>query len=149
MRLFGAGIEGGISGTGSRRIVDMVVEQIALDRKHNLNLPIDIIGFSRGAAIANEVAWVLGTKGILRETSKDSTVYDVPSIRFLGLWDPVHSMGFSIPLWNPFKGDVWEIDKFIFVGNRKWCGDKVPKNVKSASSSTRTTTRARRFIRAT
>lgn len=117
----GAGIAGALFGTGSKRLVELVVDTIAKDRKRDLNLPIDLIGFSRGAAIANEVAWVLGTSGILRDKTADSRIYDVPSIRFLGLFDPVHSMGFPIPT---FRGPV-------FLGNRRWCAHKIPDNVKS------------------
>ena len=118
----GWGIAGALFGTGSKRLVEYIVERIAKDRKHNLNLKIDLIGFSRGAAIANEIAWVLGTRGILREKTADSAVYDNPSIRFLGLFDPVHSMGFPIPT---FSGP-------IFLGNRRWCADKIPSNVKTS-----------------
>jgi hypothetical protein len=117
------GLSGAMFGTGSRRLVDLVVATIAKDRKYDLNVPIDLIGFSRGAAIANEVAWVLGTKGILRERSEDSVQYDVPSIRWMGLFDPVHSMGFPIPtLQGP-----------LFMGNRRWCADRIPPNVKNST----------------
>jgi Uncharacterized alpha/beta hydrolase domain (DUF2235) len=118
----GFGIAGALFGTGSRRIAEQIVERIGEHRRYDMNAPIDIIGFSRGAAIANEVAWLLGTKGIVRERRDDTVIRDVPSIRFLGLFDPVHSMGFPIPT---FSGP-------IFLGNRRWCASKIPDNVKTS-----------------
>lgn len=119
----GFGVSGAVFGTGAKRLVNLVVETIAEDTKYNPDLPIDLIGFSRGAAIANEVAHVLGTKGILRERTEDSTRTDIPSVRWMGLFDPVHSMGFPIPT---FHGPV-------FLGNRRWCTNRIPNNVKSST----------------
>jgi uncharacterized protein (DUF2235 family) len=119
----GLGISGALFGTGSRRLAQQVLDRIAEDTKHNRDLPIDLVGFSRGAAIANEVAWLLGTLGILRERTDNSSLRDMPTVRFLGLFDPVHSMGFPIPT---FSGPV-------FLGNRRWCSNKIPENVKHAT----------------
>jgi len=51
---------------------------------------IDIYGFGRGAAIASELAWVLHNFGLPNIDVKGSV-----KVRFLGLFDTVHSMVFQ------------------------------------------------------
>jgi thioesterase domain-containing protein len=48
-----------VFGVGSKNLVNTVVEMIGADLKTHPDMPIDLMGFSRGAAIANEVAYAL------------------------------------------------------------------------------------------
>lgn len=57
---------------------------------------IDIIGFSRGAAIAVAFANRIRSRGIF--TSEGKRVVSKPPIRFLGLWDVVAAFGIPINL---------------------------------------------------
>lgn len=115
----GWGLSGALFGTGSSRLVEQVIERIRQDRRANPRLRIDLVGFSRGAAIALEVAWTLHTRGFVTERTEDSTVRDIPSVRFLGLFDTVHSMGFPMFLVGGPK----------FLGNRRWKAEAIPPNV--------------------
>jgi hypothetical protein len=56
---------------------------------------IDIVGFSRGAALALDFANKVEDSGIRRPGTKD-VVEERPPIRFLGLWDVVGSFGVPI-----------------------------------------------------
>jgi hypothetical protein len=56
---------------------------------------IDIIGFSRGAALALDFANNVEKKGIRRPGS-DEVLEPRPAIRFLGLWDVVGAFGLAI-----------------------------------------------------
>jgi hypothetical protein len=70
---------------------------------------VDIIGFSRGAALALHFANKLGKNGI---ELGDGTKEDI-SIRFLGLWDVVGSFGLSFDTFVNFQ-DInlgWDIDE--------------------------------------
>ncbi len=55
---------------------------------------IDIVGFSRGAAIALDFCQTLQSQGI-REPGSDRSVEEHPSIRFLGVWDTVAAFGLA------------------------------------------------------
>lgn len=88
------GVLGGmLFGRGSANISKTVFNRICNDYqiavKHGTNITIDIIGFSRGSAIANEIAWQLKNKGC--PCSSQSNQKSYPRVRFLGLFDPVHS----------------------------------------------------------
>src|SRR5262245_57816427 len=86
----GWGVSGALFGTGSRRLVEQVFERIRDDRRNNPNLRIDLVGFSRGAAIALEVASMLHREGFVVERTANSVKREIPSVRFLGLFDTVH-----------------------------------------------------------
>jgi thioesterase domain-containing protein len=54
----------------------------------------DLVGFSRGAAVANEVAWKLNKNGVqvpVEGPHRTSYKTEYPQVRFLGLFDPVFS----------------------------------------------------------
>lgn len=119
----GWGFCGAMFGTGSKRLAEQVADRVCQDRKHDMYRPIDIVGFSRGAAIANEVANILWKRGCLCERTSNSVKTEHPSIRFLGLFDPVHSMGFPVPTPNGPR----------FLGNRRWTAHRIPPNVKRSA----------------
>ena len=86
---FGGRIVGGFFGAGGRTRVKEMADSFCENWVHNgpEDRMVDVIGFSRGAALALHFCNVLakGTK-IGSETVK-------PKIRFLGLWDVVPSFG--------------------------------------------------------
>lgn len=90
-------VAGDLTGRGSMGIADVVYEEIAweyatLKEEGYAEIEIDIYGFSRGAAIANEIGWIIDKKGIQEE---DQPAVEPPKgvkVRFLGLFDTVHSM---------------------------------------------------------
>lgn len=110
---------GALFGTGSRRIVQGVVAQIAEHRRKTKDPIVDLVGFSRGAAIANEVAAVLHEEGC-----DDGGEGGSVPVRFLGLFDPVHSMGFPVL----GKGGMP-----LFMGNRRWHAKSISANVKHSA----------------
>lgn len=63
---------------------------------------IDIIGFSRGAALALDFANKIEDSGIRRPGTKD-VVEAKPAIRFLGLWDVVGSFGAAFNVGIEFQ----------------------------------------------
>jgi len=80
-------IIGGITGAGGRSRVKKARNKL----KANFNrgdTTIDIIGFSRGAALALHFANKIDRKGV---ETRSGTVF--PKIRFLGLWDTVAAFG--------------------------------------------------------
>jgi hypothetical protein len=91
-------------GSFSTGIVNNMYDQV-MDQYGDLlddgytDIKIDLYGFSRGAAIANELAWVIRE----RSTAK---------VRFLGLFDCVHSMGWPGP-----------------NSSKDWHDDHIPQNV--------------------
>jgi hypothetical protein len=93
---------GELIGTFSSGIVSNMYDQV-VDQYLNLledgytDIKIDIYGFSRGAAIANEVAWTINNRGIQFEEDKPVVAPEQAKVRFLGLFDTVHSMGWPGP----------------------------------------------------
>jgi len=90
---------GGITGFGGRTFIRRALDKL----RHNIDQDdavIDVVGFSRGAALAldfvNEIA-----KGKVK--LKDG---QVPTVRFLGLWDCVPSFGVPISPLNI----GWDLD---------------------------------------
>jgi uncharacterized protein (DUF2235 family) len=77
-------IVGGIAGAGARSRVEKALDVLARNFKAG-DTAIDIVGFSRGAAIAIEFAYRIDRDGVAGQAS--------PPIRFLGLWDCVPSFG--------------------------------------------------------
>jgi len=79
---------GGVFGLGGRtRIAEMMD---SLENNWDQDQTIDIIGYSRGAALAVHFANEVCEKGIVPQGSSDRVF---PEIRFLGLWDIVGSFG--------------------------------------------------------
>ena len=88
---------GQLLGTGSRAIAEKAYRSIADQCQQYLDdgelLPhIDIYGFSRGAAVANELAWFISDRGIKDEDGLCVVPPRGAPIRFLGLFETVHSM---------------------------------------------------------
>ena len=84
---------GGAFGAGAAGIVKAVVGQVCEDYHKDQDIKIDIVGFSRGAAIANEIAAELQKKGCACAVQglSPQTSTDYPRVRFLGLFDAVYS----------------------------------------------------------
>jgi uncharacterized protein (DUF2235 family) len=80
-------IIGGITGAGGRSRVRKAHKKVSANFNRG-ETTIDVIGFSRGAALALHFANKIDRKGV--ETKK-GTVF--PKIRFLGLWDTVAAFG--------------------------------------------------------
>lgn len=101
---------GGVLGLGGRsRIADMY-EALRRNWRQGDRV-IDIVGFSRGAALAVHFANVIGKGGIRLDEGR----VEEPSIRFLGVWDIVGSFGLPID----FVIDFHEI-------NIGWTIDRIP-----------------------
>jgi hypothetical protein len=90
---------GGITGFGGRTFVRRAIDKLEDNIKAG-DTTIDVVGFSRGAALAldfvNEIA-----KGGAK--LPDGTI---PTVRFLGLWDCVPSFGIAISPLNI----GWDLD---------------------------------------
>jgi uncharacterized protein (DUF2235 family) len=78
---------------------------------------IDIIGFSRGAALALHFANMIASEGV-SDPESGERLAEKPPIRFLGLWDVVAAFGIPIDIGIPFSR--------INLGYRL----KLPDNVK-------------------
>ena len=88
---FGA-VLGGVFGAGGRpRVKDMIKK---FDKRHQDGDPVDVIGFSRGAALA------------LDFVNKLAKHAPTARVRFLGLWDVVPAFGLSVIPWDP----TWKLD---------------------------------------
>lgn len=75
---------GGLFGAGGKQRIDDAHE--ALERNfHNGDEIIDIIGFSRGGALALDFANEIYTRGVAGKQA--------PPVRFIGIWDAVASFG--------------------------------------------------------
>lgn len=102
-------IFGGAAGVGGRDRVREAHKEICknfLDGDTN----IDIVGFSRGAALALHLANVIARKGI-EDPKSNRVVKRNPEIRFLGLWDVVGSFGIPIDIAGiPFQATNLGID---------------------------------------
>ena len=81
---------GGLFGTGGRSRIDEMYEDLCENWQEG-DRDIDIIGFSRGAALALHFANKIAKEGVQK---KDGSTEKV-RIRFLGLWDVVASFGLS------------------------------------------------------
>lgn len=82
---------GGLFGTGGRSRIDEMYEDLCENWQEG-DRDIDIIGFSRGAALALHFANKIAKEGVQK---KDGSTEKV-RIRFLGLWDVVASFGLSL-----------------------------------------------------
>lgn len=91
-------IVGGLTGAGGReRIAEMYKE--ACENFEAGDEHIDVIGFSRGAALAVHFCNVLERKGLELARGK----VERPRIRFLGVWDIVGSFGIPFNFIIPFQ----------------------------------------------
>ena len=80
-------IIGGITGAGGRSRVKKARKRLAANFKRG-DTTIDVVGFSRGAALALHFVNKINDKGV---ETKDGKVF--PKVRFLGLWDTVAAFG--------------------------------------------------------
>ena len=98
---------GGIFGAGGRSRIEAMYD----DLKENWqggDRVVDIIGFSRGAALAVHFSNILAKRGLKLDDGR--TIF--PDIRFLGVWDIVGAFGIPIDLIIKFQ-DIdlgWSID---------------------------------------
>lgn len=81
---------------------------------------IDIVGFSRGAALALDFANKIEDDGIRRPGSKE-VIADRPTIRFLGLWDIVASFGIPINIASLRAQEINFGHKFDLPNNVEYC----------------------------
>ena len=98
---------GGLFGSGGRARISEMYDELCENWKQGDHL-IDIIGFSRGAALAVHFANKIGEEGA---NLADGSV-ERPRVRFLGVWDIVGSFGLSFDTIINFQ-DVnlgWDID---------------------------------------
>jgi uncharacterized protein (DUF2235 family) len=106
----GGRIVGGFFGGGGRDRVREMVESFAENWAHNgpEDRTVDVIGFSRGAALAlhfcNKLAKGVEVKGEAEKVK--------PKIRFLGVWDVVPSFGLPGILVSPLNeiNIGWDLD---------------------------------------
>lgn len=85
---------GGAFGAGGPERLKEAYNQLCKNWEAGDHL-IDIIGFSRGAALALDFANRIEDNGIRRPGTKE-VVEEKPAIRFLGLWDVVGAFGVGI-----------------------------------------------------
>jgi hypothetical protein len=78
---------GGVFGAGGKTRIEEMFKELE-DNWGNGDKTIDILGFSRGAALAVHFANVIEKKGMIEN---GETVY--PELRFLGVWDIVGAFG--------------------------------------------------------
>ena len=109
-------ILGGALGAGGHQRIDE--GKLALFKNFSSgDTEIDIVGFSRGAALALHFANVIAKEGVVNPEN-DDVIAKKPAIRFLGLWDVVAAFGIPIDIGIPFSR--------INLGYRL----KLPDNVK-------------------
>lgn len=99
-------IVGGFTGAGGKSRVDEMLRHCATNFDEG-DKTVDIVGYSRGAALAIHFANEIGDGFRV-----DGKRYEADEIRFLGLWDTVPAFGLPGVLLDPFK-DVdlgWDLD---------------------------------------
>jgi uncharacterized protein (DUF2235 family) len=89
---------GGVFGAGADRRVDEMYKFVC-DTYAAGHKDIEIIGFSRGAALALDLVNLLHRKGIV-DPKTNRQIATEPEIKFLGLWDTVASFGLTL---GPFQ----------------------------------------------
>lgn len=93
-------LAGMFGGGGGRGIITRALERLDRNIKADPTAPIDVVGFSRGGALAlhfvNQIA-----KGKVRHADGS-----VPTVRFLGIFDAVPSFGVPLLPWNL----GWQLD---------------------------------------
>lgn len=105
---------GGLFGAGGRSRIEEMYDAARKNWESGERV-FDIIGFSRGAALATHFANILGKQGLKLSDGR----IEIPEMRFLGLWDIVGSFGIPIDL----------VIKFQHI-NLGWTIDRVPDAVK-------------------
>ena len=98
---------GGLFGSGGHTRIDEMYDELCDNWQQGDHI-IDIIGFSRGAALAVHFANKIGKEGIKLDNGNVEKV----RIRFLGVWDIVGSFGLSFDTFINFQ-DInlgWELD---------------------------------------
>ena len=108
-------ILGGLFGSGGRSRIHEMYDELK-DNWQQGDHVIDIIGFSRGAALAVHFSNVLTHCGLKLD---DKSIVN-PKIRFLGVWDIVGSFGIPINLVIKFQ-DI----------NLHWNIDEIPETVEN------------------
>lgn len=98
---------GGLFGSGGRTRIEEMYEELCENWEHGDRV-IDIIGFSRGAALAVHFANVIGEKGVKLSDGK----VEQAQVRFLGVWDIVGSFGLSFDTFVNFQeiNLGWNVD---------------------------------------
>jgi len=99
---------GGLFGSGGRTRISEMYDELC-ENWVNGDQVIDIIGFSRGAALAVHFANMLGEEGV---SLGNGRVEKNVRVRFLGVWDIVGSFGLSFDTIVNFQ-DInlgWKID---------------------------------------
>jgi len=94
-------ILGGAFGVGGRERIAQASRQLAKNFAAG-DTDIDVIGFSRGAALALHFCNVISSKGV-RDPDTGRTIARHPTIRFLGLWDVVAAFGIPIDIGIRFS----------------------------------------------
>jgi uncharacterized protein (DUF2235 family) len=89
---------GGAFGVGAEPRVHQMYEFVC-DTYAAGHKDIEVIGFSRGAALALDLVNRLHTKGIVDPKTKKQIATE-PAIKFVGLWDTVGSFGLTL---GPFQ----------------------------------------------
>ncbi len=89
---------GGVFGAGGKTRIEEMYEKLITNWQKG-DKDIDIIGFSRGAALAVHFSNVITKVGI----QADHNVLARPNIRFLGVWDIVGAFGIPIDLVFNFQ----------------------------------------------
>jgi hypothetical protein len=108
-------ILGGVFGVGGRSRIEEMYDAAKRNWETGDRI-FDVVGFSRGAALAVHFVNVLAEQGL--KLSNGSV--EKPKIRFLGVWDIVGSFGFPIDF----------IIKFQHI-NLGWTIDRVPSAVQN------------------
>jgi len=83
-------VVGGLFGMGGRTRIEEMTNHLCRNWE-NGDTDIDVVGYSRGAALALHFTYQLGEHGL--KLSNGDVVK--PKVRFLGLWDTVASFGLS------------------------------------------------------
>jgi hypothetical protein len=89
---------GGLFGAGGRTRIDEMYEELCENWEQG-DRDIDIIGFSRGAALAVHFANEIGNRGVMLSSGDVKS----PRVRFLGVWDIVGSFGLSFDTFINFQ----------------------------------------------
>lgn len=90
-------IAGGAFGVGGHERIEDAKKDVARQFAAH-DREIDIVGFSRGAALAVHFANVIGDEGVLV-----NGVLERPPVRFLGVWDVVAAFGIPVDLGFRFN----------------------------------------------
>lgn len=94
-------IFGGAFGAGGQERIDEGRKSL-FDNFSVGDKEIDIVGFSRGAALALHFANTIAREGV-RNAETGERLAEKPAIRFLGLWDVVAAFGIPIDIGIPFS----------------------------------------------